>query len=160
TALALLRLAVRKADFWFFKHDLNNDSRYLRRLLLAALPPILLVPLVLPYVQAALFIYRFKVPNPYSTQELLERDSEEVEFGTEDGLTIRGWFLPAKSGCPSRTLIICHGLGANRSNFLPYVQVGDALGANVLIFDFRGHGDSDGHTVTIGYKEKLDVLAA
>jgi fermentation-respiration switch protein FrsA (DUF1100 family) len=161
SALALLRWLVRRADLWFFQNDPTKESTgRLRKFLLAALPPILLVPLVLPYVQATLFVYRFKVPNPYSTQELIQRDSEEVEFTTEDGLLIRGWFLPAKSARPSRTLIICHGLGANRSNFLPYVQVGDALEANVLIFDFRGHGDSDGHTVTIGYWEKLDVLAA
>jgi fermentation-respiration switch protein FrsA (DUF1100 family) len=161
SALALLRWLMRRADLWFFQNDpIKESNGGLRKFMLTALPPILLVPLVLPYVQAVLFVYRFKVPNPYSTQELIQRNSEDVEFTTEDGMPIRGWFLPAKSGCPSRTLIICHGLGANRSNFLPFVVVGDALEANVLIFDFRGHGDSGGHTVTIGYWEKLDVLAA
>jgi pimeloyl-ACP methyl ester carboxylesterase len=57
-------------------------------------------------------------------------------------------------------VVICHGLGANRSMFLNYVKVGNALKANVLMFDFRAHGDSDGHTTTMGYFEKLDVLAA
>jgi fermentation-respiration switch protein FrsA (DUF1100 family) len=161
TALASLRWLVRKADRWLFQNELSKESKVsLRKFLLAVLPPLLLLILVLPYVEAALFIYRFKVPNPYSPQELVQRESEDVQFRTEDGLTIRGWFLPAKSGPSSRTLIICHGLGANRSNFLPYVQVGEALEANVLMFDFRGHGDSDGHTVTVGYWEKLDVLAA
>lgn len=28
------------------------------------------------------------------------------------------------------------------------------------MFDFRGHGESDGHTVSLGYHEKQDVLAA
>ena len=36
----------------------------------------------------------------------------------------------------------------------------NALAANVLLFDFRGHGDSDGHTVSLGRHERLDVLAA
>jgi pimeloyl-ACP methyl ester carboxylesterase len=161
SALALLRWLVGRADLWFFQNDpIKESNGRLRKFLLAALPPILLVPFVLPYVHAALFVYRFKVPNPYSTQELIQCDSEDVEFTTEDGLPIRGWFLAARSGRPSRTLIICHGLGANRSNFLPFVVVGDALEANALIFDFRGHGDSGGHTVTMGYWEKLDVLAA
>jgi fermentation-respiration switch protein FrsA (DUF1100 family) len=40
------------------------------------------------------------------------------------------------------------------------LKVADALEANTLIFDFRGHGGSDGHTVTLGYDEKDDVLAA
>jgi fermentation-respiration switch protein FrsA (DUF1100 family) len=162
TALAVIRWLVRKVDLWLFPDDSGTRAPGgLRRFFLAALPPILLIPLVLPYVQAALFVYRFKVSNPYSTHELIGRESEDVVFTTEDGLSIRGWFLPAKSShLSSRTLIICHGLGANRSNFLPYVEIGDVLEANVLLFDFRGHGDSDGHTVTIGYQEKLDVLAA
>jgi len=33
-------------------------------------------------------------------------------------------------------------------------------GFNVLFFDFRGHGDSGGHTVTFGHDEANDVLAA
>ncbi len=28
------------------------------------------------------------------------------------------------------------------------------------MFDFRGHGESDGHTISLGSREKLDVLAA
>jgi fermentation-respiration switch protein FrsA (DUF1100 family) len=88
------------------------------------------------------------------------RDYEDVQFVTADGLTLRGWYLPAVKGPSARTVLVCHGLGANRSNFLGFVWVGDALDANVLMFDFRGHGDSDGHTVTVGYREKLDVEAA
>jgi pimeloyl-ACP methyl ester carboxylesterase len=44
--------------------------------------------------------------------------------------------------------------------FLPYLKVGQALKSNVLMFDFRGHGESDGHTISLGFKEMLDVLAA
>jgi uncharacterized protein len=35
-----------------------------------------------------------------------------------------------------------------------------ALGLNVLSFDFRGHGDSPGHTATFGCREVQDLLAA
>ena len=35
-----------------------------------------------------------------------------------------------------------------------------ACAANVLLFDFRGHGESDGHTVRFGAGERRDVLAA
>ena len=37
---------------------------------------------------------------------------------------------------------------------------GAACAANVLLFDFRGHGESDGHTVRFGAGERRDVLAA
>lgn len=140
-------------------NDLDVLNSVAQRFLREALPAILLVPILLPYLLGAMYVHRLKIPNPYTPRELLGRDYEDVAFTTADGLTIRGWFLPA--GKPSsRTLLICHGLGANRTNFLTFIPVGDALEANILMFDFRGHGDSDGHTVTFGYWEKLDILAA
>src|SRR5262249_41498850 len=76
-----------------------------------------------------------------------------------DGVRLRGWFIPAATRS-ERTVLFCHGIGANRSQVLYYLKVADALGANVLAYDSRGHGDSDGHTVTMGHKEKDDVLTA
>ena len=32
-------------------------------------------------------------------------------------------------------------------------------GYNLVIFDFRGHGASDGHTITYGLRERYDVIA-
>lgn len=112
-----------------------------------------------PYFLGAAYVHRFKVANDTAPVRLDGRVVEEVEFSTTDGLTLRGWFVAASK--PSHhTLIICHGLGANRSNFLPYLRVGQAIDAHVLLFDFRGHGESDGHTVSMGRHERLDVLAA
>ena len=39
-------------------------------------------------------------------------------------------------------------------------MTGNALADNAVMFDFRGHGDSDGHTISLGRHERLDVLAA
>ncbi len=128
-------------------------------LLRQALPAVLALPIVLPYALAAFYVHRVKVPNPTVPAALADRPFEDVSFPTADGLTLRGWFIPARQPS-SRTLLVCHGLGANRTCFLPFVDLGDALGANVLLFDFRGHGDSDGHTISFGQREKLDVLAA
>ncbi len=103
-----------------------------------------------------------------------QREFEEIEFASADGTTLRGWWIPAKPITPSpsprstgargetcsRTLIICHGIAANRGMVLPFVEVGDWLDANVLMFDLRGHGESGGRSITLGYKEKDDVLAA
>lgn len=76
-----------------------------------------------------------------------------------EGLRLSGWHLPASS--PERpVVVVCHGLGANKQNFLPMAQRVHALDYNVLIFDFRGHGDSDGRTITFGFRESSDVKAA
>jgi 1-acyl-sn-glycerol-3-phosphate acyltransferase/pimeloyl-ACP methyl ester carboxylesterase len=117
---------------------------------LAALAPVLV---------SAFHVHRFKVPNPARPASLNGRSVADISFATADGLTLRGWFLEAQR--PSgRTLVICHGMGANRTEVLPYVAVADALQANALLFDLRGHGDSDGHTVSFGQHERLDVRGA
>jgi fermentation-respiration switch protein FrsA (DUF1100 family) len=119
---------------------------------------LLAAPLLIPFVVGALYVHRFKVPN-VSAGAVAGRSVEDVSFVTADGLTLRGWFIAAPE--PSaRTLLVCHGLAANRTAFLPLTPVGDVLEANILFFDFRGHGDSDGHTITYGVREKEDVLAA
>jgi pimeloyl-ACP methyl ester carboxylesterase len=171
--LRLFRHGILRLDErWFGPLEKAGGSRLPRRLACEVLPAVLVVPLLLPYFMGVVYVHRFKAPNTTNPREVLKRDYEDVTFTTADGLTIHGWFIPGKmiewTGWPmigtmapsSRTLIICHGLGANRCNFLHYVPVGDELGCNVLMFDFRGHGDSDGNTITFGYKERLDVLAA
>jgi pimeloyl-ACP methyl ester carboxylesterase len=171
-----LRYAACKLDERCFGPlEKAQAGRLPRTLAREVLPAVLTIPLLLPYFMGVTYVHRFKAPNTTNPREVLGREYEDVAFTTRDGLTISGWFIPGKvivpagldgypvdpAGLrPSRTLIICHGLGANRSNFLQYVEVGDALGANVLMFDFRGHGDSDGYTITFGNKERLDVLAA
>lgn len=123
------------------------------------LPRVLTVAVALPYLLACLTTHRMKIPNAQTPLTLLHREFEDVSFVAEDGTTLRGWFIPAQK--PSqRTLLICHGVAANRTAFLTFMLVGDVLDANVLLFDFRGHGASDGHTISLGYWEKQDVLAA
>lgn len=158
--LRLLRAGVCRLDERCFGPITEAKNGEMPRILLREVVPALVtVPLLLPYFMGVVYVHRFKMPNTSDPQQILQRSYEDVAFTTTDGLEIHGWFLLAKR--PSeRTLIICHGLGANRSNFLPYCEVGDALQANVLMFDFRGHGDSDGHTVSFGYHERFDVLAA
>lgn len=139
-------------------HALPVGSRR-RGLVREGLPAVLLALAAAPYLIAAGYVHRVKLPAQHDPRQLLHRPFDDVTFQSEDGLTIRGWFLPAAQPS-SRTVLICHGLGGNREMFLCFSAVADHLGANTLIFDFRGHGDSDGHTVTLGLGEKRDVRAA
>jgi len=86
---------------------------------------------------------------------------ERVTFVTEDGLTLAGWLLGQEA--PGRDLpaiIICHGLGANKSDFTDLAVQLARRGYRVLIFDFRAHGDSSGSRSSLGYHEQKDVAAA
>lgn len=51
-------------------------------------------------------------------------------------------------------------MGVNRSDISAIVEAVYDLKLNVLAFDFRGHGESDGHTITYGQYEQFDVLGA
>ncbi len=132
----------------------------LRLFLRRELPLLIVLVLSLPYLMSVLYVHRFKAPISATPRSLLNLPSEDVTFTTEDGVTLHGWFIPARNGPSSRTLLMCHGLGGARSDSLSMFPVADCLNANMLAFDFRAHGESAGHTVSFGCREKLDVLAA
>ena len=83
---------------------------------------------------------------------------EEVGFRTEDGILLRGWWLPSQGA--QRTIIALHG---HRGAKHHCVGIGAALwrrGANVLLFDHRGRGSSEGETISLGHFETVDASAA
>jgi uncharacterized protein len=86
---------------------------------------------------------------------------ERVSFITEDGLRLQGWIIgPDAPGKSMPAIIICHGLGANKSDFTDLAVQLSRRGYRVLSFDFRAHGDSGGSRSSLGYHEQKDVAAA
>lgn len=81
----------------------------------------------------------------------------DVSFLTRDGLTLRGWWIP---GTRHQTLVMIHGLSNNRREPLDKAGYLHQAGYNLLVFDLRGHGQSDGDGTTMGYREPEDVRAA
>ena len=111
-----------------------------------------------PLFLGSLLIHRLKVGNADPAVVFPDRSLEAVTFTTDDGLRLSGWFL-AEEGSDA-TVVICHGAGANKGNFATFLHLFAEEGYNALIFDFRGHGESDGHTLTFGLYESRDVKAA
>ena len=83
---------------------------------------------------------------------------EDVRFGTADGVTLGGWLVPHPQA--RGNVLFCHGHGRNRGHVSGLLPTLHALRLNVLTFDFRGHGDSPGHTLTFGHREIHDLLGA
>ncbi|HET9782861.1 MAG TPA: alpha/beta fold hydrolase [Candidatus Dormibacteraeota bacterium] len=79
-----------------------------------------------------------------------------VTFETADGLSLRGWWI---RGRMHKTVVMIHGIGSNRDEPLSKSGYLHEAGYNVLVFDLRGSGQSDGST-TFGYREPLDASAA
>jgi fermentation-respiration switch protein FrsA (DUF1100 family) len=85
---------------------------------------------------------------------------EDVSFDSTDGVRLKGWFVRGKGEGRLPTVIVCHGLGANRSDFTEMAAWLSRDGFNVLLFDFRGHGESERKASTFGYLEQNDLLGA
>jgi pimeloyl-ACP methyl ester carboxylesterase len=134
-----------------------RDGR-IKRLVAGIAYGVLWLCLVFPYVLATFSIHRPKIGDRLNPVSALALPYEDVRLMTQDGIRLCAWFVPAPDS--DKSVVIGHGLGANKSNFMPLVDLWHGLGYNVLIFDFRGHGHSGGHTVTFGAREKYDIRAA
>jgi len=82
---------------------------------------------------------------------------EDIALKTKDGIKLAGWFIPQKNS--TKALIVCHGYPADKGNLLGIVAF-LAPHYNLLLFDFRGLGKSQGKFSTGGWKEREDFLAA
>lgn len=83
---------------------------------------------------------------------------EEVEFASRDGIRLRGWFLTADGS--DDVVILCHGYGGNRFQVHDMALALWRRGHNVLSFDFRASGESEGRLASFGFREGEDVLGA
>jgi len=96
----------------------------------------------------------------------------EVIFPSRDSLSLHGWFIPPEgsslpsladdgwSGGSKGTVIFCHGRFGSKDPDLKYVPFFREAGYNTFLFDFRGHGRSEGKYSSMGYYERLDLLGA
>ncbi len=83
---------------------------------------------------------------------------EQVAFPSADGLRLSGWLLPAADARDA--LILCHGFKTGRREMLPLAMALRERGHQVLLFDFRGHGKSEGRWSACGGLESRDLEGA
>lgn len=89
---------------------------------------------------------------------------EEVDFQTEDGKTLFGWFVPAPSndGAPTAearfTFLYFHGNAGNVGHRIEKLKMLASLPARIFIIDYRGYGKSEGAPGERGVER--DALAA
>ena len=68
-----------------------------------------------------------------------------------------GWFFPGRRGAP--TILLCHGYQSSRGELLTLVSALQDHQYNAFVFDFAGHGKSEGIT-TFGFREVAELRAA
>jgi pimeloyl-ACP methyl ester carboxylesterase len=96
------------------------------------------------------------------TPALYGLDYEEISFPSRvDELTLYGWYLPAEG---DEVIVMVHGAEQHRAD--PSVKMLDIAcglvehGYNVVMFDMRGHGESEGERMSAGYFEVRDLGGA
>ena len=160
-ALFILLVGFLKMLLWASDHLSRRwpDAPVVGKVFGPAAALTIFLTLAVPFGIAFSFVYQFKLPNVVNPEQALGRAFAEVEFTSADGTTLRGWWVPARSPS-SRTIVFCHGLAANRTQTLKFHEIGAWLDANLFLFDLRGHGESGGRIVSLGFREKDDVLSA
>lgn len=108
------------------------------------------------YLQVNAFVTPHRLPVAGSPADM-GLTYQDVTLTTADGLKLVAWHIP---GQKPAAIIVVHGVDANRATVLPQAAMLAQAGFHVLLFDLRGHGQSEGSQLTYGYHEALDVQAA
>ena len=145
----------------------RRNNKYLRFLLYFVLPVSIFLVLLISF-----FSFK-KLVSPYDLklkdgkrlsllaneirEDLFKKyDLTHVNLNTQDGLRLSAYFLKRKWA--SGNLIVAHGYQSCKEIVSPIIDLFPNY--NILLFDFRGHGKSDGRFRTLGCHEYKDVFAA
>jgi len=129
---------------------------HLPGLLLLAVGAYLVLLLTLFLAQARL-IYLPDIPSRalLATPARLGLAFEELNLVTEDGVRLHAWLVPAPGA--RGTLLFAHGNAGNISHRLDSIEIFHQLGLDVLIFDYRGYGDSTGRPSELGTYRDIEA---
>jgi fermentation-respiration switch protein FrsA (DUF1100 family) len=100
---------------------------------------------------------RRRSPDPPASPEDYDLPFEPVTFAARDGMKLGGWLI-GEGKRP--TVIFCAGMFGSMDGDAHMAPPFVRAGFNVLQFDWRGHGVSDGPRSTLGLRERLDLLGA
>lgn len=90
---------------------------------------------------------------------------ESITFkSNRDQTSLRGWWIPTQSETKNTTVIFAHGYRGNRTkkpfHILKLAKRLSDEGHDLILFDFRNSGESDGRMSTVGYLETEDFIGA
>jgi pimeloyl-ACP methyl ester carboxylesterase len=74
-----------------------------------------------------------------------------------DGVELAGWVCRTTAANHKGTIVYLHGVADNRGSSVGAIGALVPLGFDVIAYDSRGHGGSEGDRCTYGYYEKRDL---
>lgn len=107
------------------------------------LTTILVIPAILLLFPVVLHLaYQAPRIREEATPEQFGLPYTQHYIDTVKGKRLFAWLIPAENSCC--TLVIVHGWGANAELMLPLAEPFHRAGMDVLLYDARNHGQSDG----------------
>jgi pimeloyl-ACP methyl ester carboxylesterase len=88
----------------------------------------------------------------------LQFPAESIELESESGATIAGWYVPAHES--RGVVVLAHPIRGSRRTMLERAKLFHEADYSVVLIDLRGHGESTGDSITLGFLEQHDVRAA
>lgn len=112
----------------------------------------LLALTVAPVLGCAAFVYGLRWiefamtfrPSRMAAAQVIPARAENVWFNSADSTRLNGWFFASQTKPELATMIFFHGNGGNISNISWLAERFANHGFDVLIFDYRGYGLSEG----------------
>jgi dipeptidyl aminopeptidase/acylaminoacyl peptidase len=141
----------------------NKFANPRRRLIVAAAALGLLALLawsLLPAIRAFTLVYNGAARGTPDAAQATQAGLrvQDISFTASDGVRLHGWLAITSPHAP--TIILAHGFKGTRASMLPWARFLSAAGYNVLLFDDRGCGQSDGWGIGLGATEPNDVVGA
>lgn len=81
---------------------------------------------------------------------------EDVRIPSHDGVHLAAWWIPSTNGA---AVVALTGSGSTRDDLLRHAALLVEGGYGVLVPDFRGHGDSPGRSMELGWGAEDDLSA-
>jgi fermentation-respiration switch protein FrsA (DUF1100 family) len=114
--------------------------RKLTRLLVIIVGTYLIVCLFVLVFQG--YLLYFPTREYYCTPTDVGLTFENVTLVTSDDVSLAAWYVPAEKARGS--VVFCHANAGNMGDRVVTIKAFHRLGLNVLIFDYRGYGSSEG----------------
>lgn len=153
-----------------FMFMVSNSSWHMGVLIVVGIIVVFAVSLILRqesmlYVPCVMAGMQTTSDNPEGYRSPSEKkwnlEFEDVYIKTSDDIMIHAWFIKAGKDKTKTapTYLFCHANAGNIGLRLPnFAKLVERLEANILAFDYRGYGASEGHPFEEGIIE--DALAA
>jgi uncharacterized protein len=124
----------------------------------------ILIALAGIYLMLILILYLFQgqmlfLPDRqiYRTPADMGMDAADTWIETRDGKTLHGWYFPSEGA--DYVVVLSHGNAGNISGRIEIAEMLHGLGVAVLLYDYRGYGQSEGRPGERGlYKDISAVI--